>query len=165
MTGLAQFVSRDTEPILRLADDARPTAPTNPVAKHHAASRQTQAVTRPSTTTTTDAESSAISTLATSLADGGFPGDGALAGALQATAAQPVGAGREAAAQQTLALAGVLLDGGGITRGQYQDVVTVLQPTGATVTTTTAPPQPLQAPIFGGHGHGPGHGDGGDGQG
>ncbi len=29
-------------------------------------------------------------------------------------------------------------------RGQYQDVVTVLQPTGATVTTTTAPPAPAQ---------------------
>ena len=126
-----------TAGFLLFAQDAGPTAPTNPVAKHHATSPQTRALTRPSTTPTTDAEGSAISTLATSLADGGFPGDGALASALQATAAQPVGAGREAAAQQTLALAGVLLDGGGITGGQYQDVVTVLQPTGATVTTTT----------------------------
>jgi eukaryotic-like serine/threonine-protein kinase len=148
--------------------DAPPTAPTNPVATHHATSPQTRALTRPNTTPTTDAEDSAISALATSLADGGFPGDGALASALEATAAQPVGAGREAAAQQTLSLAGVLLDGGGITSGQYQDVVTVLEPTGATVTTTTtapAPPQPFQAPIFGGHGHGRDHGDGGGSQG
>jgi eukaryotic-like serine/threonine-protein kinase len=159
------LVALGTAGFLLFARDAGPTAPTNPVVKHHAASRQTRAVIRPSTTPTTDAEGSAISTLATSLADGGFPGDGALASALQATAAQPVGSGRQAAAQQTLALAGVLLDGGGITGGQYQDVVTVLQPTGATVTTTTAPPQPRQTPIFGGHGHGPGHGDGGDGQG
>jgi hypothetical protein len=153
---------------LLFEQDAQPTAPTHPVVTHHAGRQQTRALTRPSTTPTTDAESSAMSALATSLADGGFPGDGALAGALQATAAQPVGAGREAAAQQTLSLAGVLLDGGGITSGQYQDVVTVLEPTGATVTTTTTaptPPQPLQSPIFGGHGHGGDHGDGGGGQG
>jgi hypothetical protein len=133
---------------------------------------QTQAVTKPSPTTTptTDAESSAITTLAASLASGGYPGDGALASALQATAAQPPGADRQSAAQQALSLAGVLLDGGGITTGQYQDVITVLQPTGATVTTTTVTPptvpQPLQTPFFGGHdhGHGPGHGpDGGQG--
>jgi eukaryotic-like serine/threonine-protein kinase len=146
---------------------AQPTTPTKPVATHHATSPQTRALTRPSTTSTTDAEGSAVAALATSLANGGFPGDGALASALRATAAQPVGAGREAAAQQTLSLAGVLLDGGGITGGQYQDVVTTLQPTGATVTTTTttttapAPAQPLQAPFFGGHGHGRDHGGGG----
>jgi eukaryotic-like serine/threonine-protein kinase len=153
---------------LLFEQDARPTAPTSPVVTHHAGSQQTRALTRPSTTPTTDAESSAMSALATSLADGGFPGDGALAGALQATAAQPVGAEREAAAQQTISLAGVLLDGGGITSGQYQDVVTVLEPTGATVTTTTTaptPPQPFQSPIFGGHGHGGDHGDGGGSQG
>jgi hypothetical protein len=158
-----------TAGFLLFEQDAPPTAPTNPVATHHATSPQTRALTRPSTTPTTDAESSAISALATSLADGGFPGDGALASALQATAAQPVGAGREAAAQQTLSLAGVLLDGGGITSGQYQDVVTVLEPTGATVTTTTttapAPAQPFQAPIFGGHGHGRDHGGGAGSQG
>jgi eukaryotic-like serine/threonine-protein kinase len=157
-----------TAGFLLFAHDTRPTAPTNPVAKHHATSQQTRALSPPSTTPTTDAEGSAISTLATSLANGGFPGDGALASALQATAAQPVGAAREAAAQQTLALAGVLLDGGGITGGQYQDIVTVLQPTGATVTTTTtapAPAQPLQTPFFGGHGHGRDHGDGGGSQG
>jgi hypothetical protein len=156
-----------TAGVLLFEQDAQPTAPTSAVATHHVTSPQTRALTRPSTTPTTDAEGSAISALATSLADGGFPGDGALVSALQATAAQPVGAGREAAAQQTLSLAGVLLDGGGITSGQYQDVVTVLEPTGATVTTTTspAPPQPFQAPIFGGHGHGGGHGDGGGSQG
>jgi eukaryotic-like serine/threonine-protein kinase len=153
-----------TAGVLFFEQDARHTGPMTPVATHHATSPQTRALTVPSTTPTTDPESSAISALATTLADGGFPGDGALASALQATAAQPTGAGREAAAQQTLALAGVLLDGGGITSGQYQDVVTVLQPTGATVTTTTtapAPPQPFQAPIFGGHGHGRDHGGGG----
>jgi len=156
-----------TAGVLLFEQDAQPTAPTNAVATHHVTSPKTRALTRPSTTPTTDAEGSAISALATSLADGGFPGDGALVSALQATAAQPVGAGREAAAQQTLSLAGVLLDGGGITSGQYQDVVTVLEPTGATVTTTTspAPPQPFQAPIFGGHGHGGDHGDGGGSQG
>jgi hypothetical protein len=157
------FLALGAAGFLLFGQDARPSAPTNPVAKHHATSPQTRARTAPTTTPTTDAEGSAISALATTLADGGFPGDGALASALQATAAQPVGAGREAAAQQTLALAGVLLDGGGITGGQYQDIVTVLQPTGAT--TTTAPPQPLQAPNSGDHGHGPGHGDGGGGQG
>jgi hypothetical protein len=156
-----------TAGFLLFEQDAPPTAPTSPVATHHATSPQTRAVTHPSTTPTTDPESSAISALATSLADRGFPGDGALASALQATAAQPVGAGREAAAQQTLLLAGVLLDGGGITSGQYQDVVTVLQPTGATVTTTTTAPAPAAPappqPLFGGHGHDRNHG--GDGVG
>jgi hypothetical protein len=110
-----------------------------------------------------DAESSAITALATSLANGGLPGDGALASAQQATAAQPPGADREASAQQDLSLAGVLLDGGGITAGQYQNVVDVLQPTGATVTTTTTTPAPapqFQVPFFQGHVHGHGHGSG-----
>jgi eukaryotic-like serine/threonine-protein kinase len=149
-----------TAGFLLFEQDAPPTAPTSPVATHHATSQRTRALTRPSTTPTPDPESSAISTLATSLADGAFPGDSALASALQATAAQAVGAGREAAAQQTLSLAGVLLDGGGITSGQYQDIVTVLQPTGATVTTTTTAPAPPQ-PLSGGHGHDRTHGDGG----
>ena len=115
----------------------------------------TQALTRPDQQPT-DAEGSAIAALATSLADAGLPGDGALASALQQTAAQAPGPARQASAQQALSLAGVLLDGGGITSGQYQDVANVLEPTGATTTTTTvtAPPQPFQAPIFGGHGHG-----------
>jgi serine/threonine-protein kinase len=143
-----------------------PTGPAASVVTHHVIRPQTQVLTRPSTTPTTDAESSAISALATSLANGGFRGDGALASALQATAAEPPGTGRESSAQGTLALAGVLLDGGGITSGQYQDVVTVLQPTGATVTTTTsttAPTRQFQVPFFQGHGHG--RGDGGGSQG
>ena len=128
---------------------------------------RTQALTRPDPQPT-DTEGSAITALATSLADGGLPGDGALASALQETAAQAPGPARQASAQQALSLAGVLLDGGGITSGQYQDVVNVLQPTGATTTTTTttttvtAPSQPFQTPIFGGHGHGHDRGYEGD---
>jgi hypothetical protein len=147
---------------------ALPTGPATSVVPHHVARPQTQALTRPSTTPTTDAQSSAISALAASLANGGFPGDGALASALQATAAEPPGTNRESSAQETLSLAGVLLDGGGLTSGQYQDVVTVLQPTGATVTTTTsttAPMQQFQVPFFQSPGHGHGRGDGAGGQG
>jgi hypothetical protein len=145
------------------------TGPATPVASHHAPPR-TQAVTRSTAQQVPDAESSAITALATSLANGGLPGDGALASALQATAAQPPGTAREASAEQALSLAGVLLDGGGISPGQYQNVVTVLQPTGATVTTTTtttapAPAQQFQIPFFQGHGHGPGHDAGPGGQG
>jgi len=147
---------------LLFEQDAQPTGPTSPVVHHRTTSPQTRAFNRPSTTSTTDAQSSAISALAASLANGGFPGDAALASALQATAAQPPGADRESSAQQALSLAGVLLDGGGITSGQYQDVVTVLQPTGATVTTSTTAPAPAQPPFLG-HGHGQGHGDGGQG--
>jgi eukaryotic-like serine/threonine-protein kinase len=151
-------------------EHAQTTAPTNPVVHHHATSPQTRALTRPSTTPTTDPESAAITALATSLADAGFPGDPALASALQAAAATPAGADRESAAQEALALAGVLLDGGGITSGQYQDVANVLEPTGATATTTTttaapAPASPLQTPLFREHGHGPGPGHAGGGQG
>ena len=129
---------------------------------------RTQALTRPDPKPT-DTEGSAIRTLATALANGGLPGDGALASALQETAAQPPGAARQASAQQALSLAGVLLDGDGITSGQYQDVSNVLQPTGATTstTTTTAPPptQPFQTPFFQGHGHHHEQGYGGGGQG
>ncbi len=49
-----------------------------------------------------DPERTAIRQLATSLAAGGLPGDGALASALNATAAESPGAGREAAAEATL---------------------------------------------------------------
>jgi eukaryotic-like serine/threonine-protein kinase len=142
----------------------QPTGPAAHAAKHHV---RTQALTRPDPPPT-DTERSAITALATSLADGGQPGDGALAGALQQTAAQAPGPARQASAQQALSLAGVLLDGGGITSGQYQEVVNVLQPTGATTTTTTttttvtAPSPPLQTPIFGGHGHGHDRGYEGD---
>ncbi|MFZ0249392.1 MAG: serine/threonine-protein kinase [Acidimicrobiales bacterium] len=137
----------------------RSTGPPAPAATHHATRPRTQAVTRASAQQAPDAESTAITALATSLADGGLPGDGALASALQATAAQPPGPDREASANQALSLAGVLLDGGGITAGQYQNVVNVLQPTGATTTTTTAPdPAPqFQIPFFESHGHGHDH--------
>ena len=115
-------------------------------------------MTRSSAPQAPDAESTAITALATSLADGGLPGDGALASALQATAAQPPGPDRDASAEQALSLAGVLLDGGGITTGQYQDVVNVLQPTGVTTTTTAPAPAPqFQIPFFQSHGHGHGH--------
>jgi hypothetical protein len=140
------------------------TQPTGPAtaAKHHG---RTQALTRP-LPKPTDTEGSAITALAAALASGGLPGDGALASALQETAAEPPGTARQASAQQALALAGVLLDGGGITSGQYQDVANVLQPTGApTTTTVTVPTQPLQMPFFGGHGHGHDRGGGGGGQG
>ena len=123
---------------------------------------QTQALTR-TTPPPPDSEGSAIRTLATSLASGGLPGDGALAVALGATAAAQPGPDRQASAQQVLSLARVLLDGGGISAGQYHDVVTVLQQTGATVTTTTTSttPQPsLPGLFFQGHGHGHDRGDG-----
>jgi hypothetical protein len=130
----------------------KPTGPATSAAKDV----RTQALRRPDPKPT-DTEGSAIRTLATALANGGLPGDGALASALQETAAQPIGAARQASAQQALSLAGVLLGGGGITSGQYQDVSSVLLPTGATTpatTTTAAPPtQPFQTPFFQGHGH------------
>jgi hypothetical protein len=140
-----------------------------------AASASRQQVVRPQATASTDTEGSAITTLAASLSGGGLPGDAALARALETTAAQPPGARREATAQQVLDLAQVLVDGGGITWGQYQDVVTVLQPTGATVTTTTTttvttttvtvPAPSLPRPFSPGRGHGHGAGFGGGDQG
>ena len=101
-----------------------------------------------------DPERAAIRSLATSIATGGLPGDGALASALEATAAQPAGAGRAAAAEQAMQLGSVLLAGGGISSTQYQDVVSILEPTGAPVpTTTTVPPAPPPKGD-GGHHHG-----------
>jgi hypothetical protein len=142
-----------------LNDVWQPTGPTATVATHHASRPRTQDVTRSGAPQVPDTESSDITAVASSLADGGLPGDGALAGALQATAALGPGAAREASAEQALSLAGILLDGGGISAGQYQNVVSVLQPTGATVTTTTtttapAPAQQVPAPFFHGRGHG-----------
>jgi serine/threonine-protein kinase len=136
-----------------------PTGPAATVATHHASRPRTQDVTRSSAPQVPDTESSDITAVATSLADGGLPGDGALASALQATATLPPGAAREASAEQALSLAGILLHGGGIAAGQYQNVVSVLQPTGATVTTTTtttapAPARQVPAPFFHGRGHG-----------
>ena len=46
---------------------------------------------------------------------------------------------RQASAEQALSLAQVLVNGNGITAEQYQDVVSTLEATGATVPTTTRP--------------------------
>ena len=140
----------------------KPTAPATSAAKH----ARTQALTRPDPKPA-DTEGSAITSLATALANGGLPGDGALASVLRETAADPAGAARQASAQQALSLAGVLLGGGGITSGQYQDVSNVLRPTGATTTTTTVTPptHTFQTPFFQGHGHDHDGGYGGGGQG
>lgn len=162
--GLVALASLAGGAVVLFAKDTPATPPAKAAVVRPQRGPQTRAVTRPSTsatttTTTTDAEASAISSLATSVAAAGLPGDGALAGALQATAAEPAGAERESAAQQTLALAGVLLDGGGISSDQYQDVAAALEPTGATTTTTTTDtvPVPAQTPPFGGPRHGHGH--------
>ncbi len=128
----------------------RPTGPASTTSHHLAAGA--------------DGERAAITTLASSLASAGLPGDGALSSALQSAAAEHRAAARLAAAQAALTLAQVLLAGGGITPNQYQQVVIVLEAAGATAptttTTTTAPPP---VPLFAPH-HGPHHGQG-DGQG
>jgi hypothetical protein len=128
--------------------------PANAASHHTAAGHHTPA----------DSVRTAIRQAASSLAGQGQPGDASLAAALDATAAQSLGPARQAAADQTLVLAQVLLAGGGITYGQYQDVVSVLGPTGATVPTTTAPsttvPPTAPAAPPAGHGHGHGHGAG-----
>jgi ferric-dicitrate binding protein FerR (iron transport regulator) len=122
------------------------------------------------------AEANAIKQVAASLAGAGLPGDRALASSMDGTAAAKPGARREAAAQQSLNLAGVLLAGGGITQEQFQDVASVLQSTGATVpttttttTTTTTVPSSLLTPPgrgdhkdHGGPGGGPGAGPAGN---
>jgi non-specific serine/threonine protein kinase/serine/threonine-protein kinase len=116
-----------------------------------------------------DIQARAIKRLATSLQGGGFPGDHALATSLDSVAAAKRGVARKSAAQQTLNLAGVLLAGGGITDGQFQDTATVLQATGATAptttttTTTTVPVTTPTKPAPGGHQHGPGGDKGGPG--
>lgn len=97
-----------------------------------------------------DPEGTAIRQLATSVAGGGWPGDAALSSSLDSAAAAKPGPARQTAAQATLTLAGVLYAGGGISGTQFQDVASVLQPTGATIPTTTVPPPPP------GHGHGHG---------
>jgi hypothetical protein len=141
--------------ILFLVEGGQPVHPHAPatshstVVGHHAAAAS-------------DPERTAITQLATSLAAGGLPGDGALANALDATAAEKAGAGREAAAEATLTLAGVLLAGGGISDGQFQDVATVLGPTGATVPTTTVPTTVPTPSGPAGHDHGPGGKKGGN---
>ncbi len=151
-----------------LFEDERPTVPATSAASRTAALDRAQPG---------DTERAAIRALAASLADGGLPGDQAMAQSLTSTAAQRPGPNRRASAAQSLSLAQVLVSGGGITVGQFQDVVNVLQPTGVrltpttTVATTTAPipiPIPPQTPsplgsLFGGHGHGHEGGRGGQG--
>ncbi len=128
---------------LLLQNTGQLTGPAARTALHHAA-RTTAKQTTTTTQAPSDPEQAAITSLATSLASGGLPGDGALASALTATANEPAGADREALAEQTLSLAQVLLDGGGITNDQYQDVVNVLAPTGATPPTPATVPAPVQ---------------------
>ena len=113
-------------------------------------------------TTQVDPVASAIRAEAQQLAAGGLPGDASLAVALDDTADQPAGPGRQAAAQQDMELGQVLLDGGGISSDQYQSAVAVLEQTGATVpaTTTTLPPQVTNPvlPTLPLHGHHHRHG-------
>jgi eukaryotic-like serine/threonine-protein kinase len=164
IVGIVALVSLAAALFVVLGKDVRPTAVAEPSSAHHV---RTHALTRQALQPT-DSERSAITALAAALANGGLPGDGALASALQGTAAQAPGTARQASAQQALSLAGVLVNGGGITSGQYQDVVNVLQATGATATTTTTtsttvtpPAAPLQTPSFPGHSHGHDRGFGG----
>jgi eukaryotic-like serine/threonine-protein kinase len=155
--------------VLLLEGGSRPTGPATSAAKQPVTRPQTQpkaqaAAQAPTQTPPTDAVSSALAALATSLAGDGLPGDSALANALGATAGQPPGPDRQTSAQQVLSLARVLFDGGGITSGQYQSVLNVLQPTGATTPTTPATtPAQAPGPFFQLHGHGHGHGDDGGG--
>jgi hypothetical protein len=146
--------------VLFLVNRNAPSVPPAHVASHHTAARHHTPI--------ADSEGTAIRQAASSLAGQGEPGDASLAAALDATAAQSPGPGRQAAADQTLVLAQVLLAGGGITYAQYQDVVSVLGPTGATVPTTTVPSTtvppttptpPAGSPQGHGHGHGGGQGD------
>ncbi len=149
--------------VLLLQTGSQPTRAAVPPGRHDRSTPHTQALTR-TTLPAFDAESKAIGSLALSLTTGGLPGDGALAAVLEATAVQAPGPARLSAADQALTLAQVLLDGGGISHRQYQAVVSILQPTGATVTTTTtalpAPGRTSPGPLFEHHGHGHGHEDG-----
>jgi serine/threonine protein kinase len=129
------------------------------VPSHHRASSQHTVAARPQVS---DPQGAAIRQLAASLANAGFLGDATMSAALSAVGGQQPGAGRQEAAQQTLALAQVLLAGGGITSAQYQDVVSTLEPTGASVP-ATAPTVPAPAsPGSPFQGHDRGHGHGGD---
>ena len=86
---------------------------------------RTQALTRPiDDTIDRDPESAAITSLATSLANGGLPGDGALASALQATAAAPPGAARAVLAPSRRSLSPPCCSTGAASRpGSIEDVV------------------------------------------
>ena len=121
----------------------------------HGAAADTAALRQHSKAAPPDPEATTIRQLATSIADDALPGDAALATSLDTTAAAKPGAVREAAAEATLTLAGVLYAGGGISGTQFQDVANALQATGATVPTTTVPTTaPTTVPTGpGGHGH------------
>lgn len=156
---------------LALSRGDQPNGPAATAASHHAA--RTTVEHQTTTTTTHDPEVTAIGALATSLRNAGLPGDAALAAALETTALQPAGVARQVAAEQTIELARVLLDGGGIDRSQYEDVVTTLAPTGATADPTPGTPTSPSGSLPGGlgqtggplagsghgHDHGPGSGD------
>jgi hypothetical protein len=129
------------------------------VPAHHRASSHHTVAARPQVS---DPQGAAIRNLAASLANAGFLGDAAMAAALSAVGAQPPGAGRQEAAQQALALAQVLLAGGGITSAQYQDVVSTLEPTGATVPATTPTAPAPSSPGSPSQGRDHGHGQGGE---
>jgi eukaryotic-like serine/threonine-protein kinase len=153
-----------------LAKGSQPTGPAATAAGRHVLrtiGKQTTTTTTTTTATTTttttqDPEATAITSLASSLVADGLPGDAALAAALEGTAGQPAGPSRQAAAAQTLALAQVLLDEGGISHAQEREVVAILQPAGATPGTApdSIPAPNLPGGLFGGHGHDHGAGQG-----
>jgi serine/threonine-protein kinase len=135
---------------LVLASGNQPTRPTASATSDHGAQHSR----------TADAEGTALRSLATSLSNAGLPGDDAIARALDVTAGQTPGANRQAAAEQAIALAVVLLAGGGITSTQYQEIANALQATGATVPTTVPPTTVPTTPTHSGpaphHDKGPG---------
>ncbi len=126
-----------------------------------------------------DSVGAALKAEAASLSSGAMPGDGALAGALDATAALQPGPARVDAAQQAMTLAQGLQVGGVITTGEYQAAVAVLESAGATPPVVSTAPQETPSsqtpssqtpssqtpPAPPGHGNGHGHGDGQDSQG
>jgi serine/threonine-protein kinase len=101
---------------------------------------------------------------AAAISAGTSPGDALMAQALNEAAAQPPGSSRVAVAQQGLALAEVLLVGGGITPAEYQNAVSALEATGASPASvpvnplplTTTPSAPSGPPAHHGHGDGGG---------
>ncbi len=159
VVGLVALAALVAAVFLVRVNTTHPTARADGTSSHHigrTTARQTTTTQVPQ-----DPERAAINALASSLAAGDLPGDGALASALAATAAEAPGPDREALAQQTLSLAQVLLDGGGITNGQYQDVVSTLEPTGAAPPTPDTVPTPSQPTgPAGGTGAAGGGGDG-----
>jgi serine/threonine-protein kinase len=141
-------------------------------ARHASTAAHASQPTAPAPSPPVDTVGAALTAEATSLSDGAMPGDQALASALDATAAQPPGPSRVAAAQQAMGLAEILRFGGGITTDQYQAATATLESAGATPPATSTAPQetpsqqtpPQQTPAVPPSDHGHGHG-GGDGQG